>query len=125
MSTVSPIVTRGFASEDSLIITRGFGLATILAVILEGGAVAARTILKTTTTIIRFDITHYDPGFMKFHVGKFVLKPIELTIKVTHIPKKIIEIIVHRLNFKFASKLSRIITGSKDIRIKTDDKNIS
>ena len=120
---VAKLVTRGYGLEQQLI-TRGYGLSAKIIAVIQQGAQVARTIVKTTITIIRFDIIHYNNGFINFHIGKFILKPLELTLKVTHIPKKVFDIVVHRLNFKFASNLSRIITGSKDIRIKTDDKNI-
>jgi hypothetical protein len=99
------LITRGYGNNHQ-IITRGYG--SKVAAIIEEFAGGAQYVYKETISLLRFDVTNYQPIKLAFHIGKFTIHPFTLFFDVTKIsPRETINLLVHHFDIRTQQFISR------------------
>jgi len=123
---VDPIVTFGYGPESRNLPTFGYGnfISVITPVVEEQQGATPQVILKKTVTFIRIDIDHvYGKRFKLLDVviGKFAPDTSSVDLNIEKFRNDALDIAIRHINIELASKLNRIVTGNRDISVKTEN----
>lgn len=117
------LVTRGYGTKQQLV-TRGYGAK--VAAIIEEFAGGAQYVYKETISLLRFDVTNYQPNKITFHIGKFNVQPFSIFYDITKSsPRETINLLVHHFDIRTQQFISSIRTAIESFNVKTRHENVS
>lgn len=111
------LITRGYGNNHQ-IITRGYGLAAIVSDFAGG----AQAILKETITLVRFNVTQFQPIKVSYHIGRFKIAPFDLNLSIIKInPTATYNLLVHHVDIRIQQFISTIRTKVHSLSIKHEN----